>query len=185
MLRGYREAFDRFQGAASDMDPAPSAIALFEALNWAVALDDRCGAHWAPDGKPLGPKWLERWTGDATIARAIRFARNRAHHQWAEALIIHFVNVRSDKVNTEFVWSWNSVAKLPPAERQDRKGEAAYESVLADRPAAPTLSDVGRLYAELADLLEPRIAPGAEARRASGDPGLAGLPIVPDRVRID
>jgi hypothetical protein len=92
MLRGYQEAFERFQGTGSVMDAVLSAIALFEALNWAVAFDDRCGAHWVPDGKPLGPKWLERWTGDATIARAIRFARNRVHHQWAEALIIRLLS---------------------------------------------------------------------------------------------
>jgi hypothetical protein len=48
-------------------------------------LDDRCREHWAPDGNPLGSEWLRRWRGDVTIARAIRFARNRVHHQWAEA----------------------------------------------------------------------------------------------------
>jgi hypothetical protein len=160
MLRGYREAVGRFRIAAATMDPEPGIIALFEALNWAVALDERCGKHWAPDGEPLGSKWLERWSGDVAIARGIRFARNRAHHQWAEALMLHFVNVRSDRPNDEFEWRWRAAAELPsaPPERADRRGEKAYEELLAGHAAETTLSSVEDLYDDLANLLEPRLA---------------------------
>ena len=45
MLLGYTEAINRFDAAANKNDPIGSYTALFEALNWAVALDDRTDAH--------------------------------------------------------------------------------------------------------------------------------------------
>lgn len=162
LLRGYFEAFDRFRFAATQTDPILGILSLFEALNWAVALDDRCGEHWVPDGYPLRSQWLGRWRGDATIVRATRFARNRVHHQWAEALELRSSIVRSPlrDPSHEFEWNWRSAADLPPAppNRQDPTGEAAYEKLLAGRPAEATLSPVRGLYSELADLLEPRLA---------------------------
>ncbi len=163
VLRGYCEAFDRFQLAATQTDPIPGILSLFEALNWAVVLDDRCREHWAPDGNPLGSEWLRRWRGDATIARAIRFARNRVHHQWAEALELRPPTVRSPlrDPSHESDWYWRSAADLPPASRnrQVPAGEAAYEKLLAGRPAELTLSPIRGLYSELADHLEPPLAP--------------------------
>ena len=45
MLIGYTEAIDRFDAAASQNNPVGTYTALFEALNWAVALDDRTKPH--------------------------------------------------------------------------------------------------------------------------------------------
>jgi hypothetical protein len=56
-------------------------MALFETLNWAVALDERVGTHWLPDGKPLGWKWRQRLGHGAEIMGGVRFARNSVHHQ--------------------------------------------------------------------------------------------------------
>ena len=64
MLIGYTDAAARFDRAAKDADQDPIAVynALFEVLNWAVALDDRVGEHWRPDGgdQPLGFAWRDR-----------------------------------------------------------------------------------------------------------------------------
>lgn len=40
MLVGYTEALDRFDEASKKRDPVATYTALFEALNWAVAIDD-------------------------------------------------------------------------------------------------------------------------------------------------
>lgn len=158
LLRGYCEAFERLQLATAQSDPGPSILALFEALNWAVVLDDRCIKHWVPDGAPCGHAWLAHWRGDAGIARAIRFARNRVHHQWAEALELRSPS-RSPRSRT-CEWYWRSAADLPPApaRRRDPDGETAYQKLLAGRPTELTLSPIRGLYSELADLLEPRLA---------------------------
>jgi hypothetical protein len=60
MFDGYDQALTRLESAVRGTDPAPAFIALFEALNWAVALDDRAGEHWAPEGKTLGFGWRDR-----------------------------------------------------------------------------------------------------------------------------
>jgi hypothetical protein len=41
MLVGYTEALDRFDEASKKRDPIATYTALFEALNWAAAIDDR------------------------------------------------------------------------------------------------------------------------------------------------
>lgn len=75
-VRGFDEAYARLRPAVNDTDTPPehAFLPLFEALNWAAAL-----SH------------LER-AGQITIAvepddiRGIRFARDRAHHHWGNAL---------------------------------------------------------------------------------------------------
>jgi len=92
---------------------------------------------------------------------AIRFARNRVQHQWAEALELRPPTVRSPLRDSshDSDWYWRSAADLPPASRKAPAGEAAYEKLLAGRPAELTLSAIRGLYSELADLLEPPLAP--------------------------
>jgi hypothetical protein len=87
MFDGYDQALTRLEAAAKGREPAPAFIALFEALNWAVALDDRAGKHFAPQGKTLGFGWRD-WPRGAHLMRAVRFARNNVHHQWSDALAL-------------------------------------------------------------------------------------------------
>jgi hypothetical protein len=86
MLDGYTDAAARFDAAEKTHDPQGTYMALFETLNWAVALDERAGTHWLPDGKPLGWKWRQRLGHGAEIMGGVRFARNSVHHQWSDAL---------------------------------------------------------------------------------------------------
>jgi hypothetical protein len=87
LLRGYAQAFERFSLATRERDEVTTFVPLFEALNWAVALDDRCAQHWAPEGEPLGFAWRDRVTG-AEVMRGVRWARNGVHHQWSDALVV-------------------------------------------------------------------------------------------------
>src|SRR5450755_3053386 len=73
--------FERYE-----FDPIAAYNALFEALNWAVAMDDRVGKHWAPDGKPLDWAWRERLGRGVEVMGGVRYARNRVHHQWSDAM---------------------------------------------------------------------------------------------------
>ena len=72
MFDGYHQALTRLEAAGTWDEPAPAFIALFEALNWAVALDDRAGEHWAPEGKTLRRR-LARPCAGRLSDRAIRF----------------------------------------------------------------------------------------------------------------
>jgi hypothetical protein len=86
MFNGYVDALARFDTAIRTTDPAATFVPLFEALNWAVALDQRTRDHFVPDGKPIGYGWPARIGHGAEIIGGVRFARNSIHHQWSDAL---------------------------------------------------------------------------------------------------
>ena len=68
MREGYRQALERFHAARLGSDASTAFMPLFEALSWVASLDERL------DYPDLGE------------LRGLRFARNRVHHQWADAL---------------------------------------------------------------------------------------------------
>jgi hypothetical protein len=68
LLRGCAQALARFHDARLGRDSVAAFIPLFEALNWAASIDEGLG-------------YL-----DHAELQGSRFARNRVHHQWADAL---------------------------------------------------------------------------------------------------
>ena len=60
MYAGYAAAMDRFHEASKKHDATATFFPLFEALNWAVALDERAAKHWTPAGEPLSWEWGAR-----------------------------------------------------------------------------------------------------------------------------
>lgn len=173
LLGGYDAACERFWAAAKEPERNLGFYALFEALNWAVALDERSGEHWAPDGQPLGWKWRDR-IGGAEVMRGVRFARNSVHHQWTHALVARPL---TDVTPQGFVggpdafgfarpeaeslgWVWRDADELPQAQRRDAAGEATYRRSLEGRPAALTREELQRVFWKLWQLLERPMFPG-------------------------
>lgn len=153
LLAGYRSALQRFHDARLASDAAVTYHALFEALNWAVALDDQVRAHWSPRGKPLDWNWRDE-VGEGGHVRAVRFARNRVHHQWADALEL----AEGFAFPTTFPlvfheWRWRPSVDLPP--RDDDRDQDIYDKLLARQPARYVLDALNAQYGLLADLLEP------------------------------
>lgn len=159
LLGGYQAAGRRFTQARLDRDPAPTFQALFEALNWAVALDDQVRLHWAPAGTPLDWAWRDQ-VDDGHHVRAVRFARNRVHHQWADALYLDAggfsAPIESALVTHE--WKWRPSADLP--EGMGSSGADDYDRHLAGSPARFTIRRIDAVYRRLALLLEPDIPSG-------------------------
>src|SRR4051794_27590539 len=85
LLRGYHRALLRFQRDGQSDDSESALHSLFEALEWAVALDEVIAEIWRPAGSREGFDWRSRVTG-AEVLDAVRYVRNRVHHQWADAL---------------------------------------------------------------------------------------------------
>ncbi len=144
---GYREAVERFREAARSDNHALAFIPLFEALNWAAVIDDRCAAHFVPDGvanKP-GRDWQKRLTGRETL-RAVRFARNRVHHEWDEAVVLD-----------GGVWVWRAVDDLPASFERGKHGQGRrlYEEELAGQPVDTVLGTLGKDFKFVVELLEP------------------------------
>jgi hypothetical protein len=85
MVRGLAAACERFRHAAELQAPEPAYFALFECLNWAVALDELVGEIWRPEGRREGWDWRKRVEG-ADVLIGVRLVRNLVHHRWALAL---------------------------------------------------------------------------------------------------
>jgi hypothetical protein len=122
MFVGFAETLNLLDDAGDDVILAFNAV--FEALNWAVALDERVGEHWVPDGTPLRRDWRARLGPEAELMAGIRFARNRIHHQWSDVM---FPSVTP---SGDFrAWMWRPVEDLP-AGRADAHGEEIYRAHL-------------------------------------------------------
>jgi hypothetical protein len=155
MVNGMRMAVERFTAAGHD--PMPAAIPLFEALNWAVALDERLVKDWIPDGKARRPgwDWPVRLTNeaDAEAVRGIRFIRNRVHHQWADALLLVKAGYSYPRRDRE--WAWAPISDLPKAEPGHDRGREGYKRLLEGRAVDYTLASLAETYEFVTQLLDP------------------------------
>ena len=158
LLGGYLAALERFHEARLTRDSSAAFRPLFEALNWAVALDDQVAARWAPHGQPLGLSWSDQ-IANGEYVRAVRFARNRVHHQWADALVLTDGFTFPATFPIAFhEWRWRPSSELPVG-RSDQDRQARYDELLAGQPARFALDVLDAPYRQLADLLEPAITP--------------------------
>jgi hypothetical protein len=155
MFDGYVDALRRFDAAARTSDAVGTFVPLFEALNWAVALDQRIAAHFVPDGRPAGLRWPSRIGYGAVIMPGVRFARNSVHHQWSEALEL--------RGGTHFSeWVWRAADELPtPDQPPHPENERVYREQMEGRPARVCLDALGGAFLFLKELLEPFTMPRA------------------------
>jgi len=162
---GFAQAYGRFQSAQTGREPTPAFFALFEALNWAHAVDDVIAKTWSPRGKVEG----YGWRSDPALAGAeelpnvmsgLRYARNRVHHQWADALILE-EGRRYPHTSPRmfFSWVWRQADELPtpPDEGREAPGREAYTSALAGRKAQAALAEISRAFTFIGPLLDPPI----------------------------
>ncbi len=130
MIVGFEHAVHRHRIAVEARNSVSAFLAVFEALNWATSIDERLKS-WSPDGEPLG--WARRGRIEqAEILRGIRFARNRAHHQWANVLVLPTAEAFP-------IWTWRDADELPAGDQNDHGGETIYRHQLAGMSVQPDL----------------------------------------------
>jgi hypothetical protein len=162
MFEGFAGAAGRFNDATKGCDPTAAFIPLFEALNWAVALDDRAAKRWTPEGKVLGWEWREKVPG-AEIMRGVRFVRNSVHHDWSDALTLDKGGRAYPKTFpvVYFEWRWRAAGELPEPGRKDKAGEEVYGQELEGQPARVTLETLTGALRFLREAMEPSSLPRA------------------------
>jgi hypothetical protein len=138
LLRGYQQAYQRWMtGPRIDPEPEAAFFAIFEALNWAVAVDNR-----------LKTTFRGRWPGtddERGYRSGFRYARNAVHHDWARALWVDHRGVYPPTPLPApfFEWCW------APALRSTRSsGRTQYLSHLSGKPVRFTLEALESLYVE-------------------------------------
>lgn len=110
----------------------------------------------------------------AEIVQGVRFARNRVHHQWSDALKLDEVGFTFPMTLplVFFEWCWRAVDDLPEPEGERHKdpgGEEIYRQQLEGRPARITLDALTAVFHFLRQVLEP-----SSLRRAPNPPVMTG-----------
>ena len=125
LLHGLAKAYERFMSEGRlAVEPVDAYMPIFEALNWAAALDERI----AVDAK--GWSWRKRVSNGEFVA-GLRFAHNRAHHQWAAVLYVTTGAILPTYLPMPlFEWRWR---RDLPAGRDDR-GKEEYADHLPTYP---------------------------------------------------
>jgi hypothetical protein len=152
MLEGFRLATERYHAAMSDPDYRRMLLALFEALNWATALDDRLKDDWK-HSQPKGVGvWPEGFTHRDTI-RGLRYVRARVHHQWAAAIYRSWVGAPYPPVRDP-EWRWLPAQHLLPPPPKHRHFRDEYDWQLAAEPVRDTLGGLDECFSEAVTALE-------------------------------
>jgi hypothetical protein len=124
-VRGYLLAVERFKAAVTARAPDDLTIALFEAANWLVSINEN----------DRGVRLFN--LNDDQHARALMYARHRIHHNWAAAI---------GPGASPGEWIWRDRDHLPgPYNRRHDKphDEALYQKVLEGRPVVEVLDRIG------------------------------------------
>jgi hypothetical protein len=146
-VKGFDGAYARLRPLIGDVNvPTEEAfIPLFEALHWTVALSEVADAQKNPALEGVKSDFL-----------ALRFARNRAHHQWANALetadialpprpIVVLASRRGGGVRqrgptSARAWVWVDADRLPPG--TNKRGKHEYVTQLQGLQAHAVLDRV-------------------------------------------
>jgi hypothetical protein len=153
-VAGYSEALERFRRAVHDSRlPEETFRPLFEALSWAFSIDD----FWLLEGK--------RHELREPLIVAVRFARNRATHRWADILDLRDEPAAGLAVTPaggggrrggahpsgHLVrhWCWRDLDELPRAPEKFRRGEEDYRRLLSRKLVQPTLDDLEAIFSRL------------------------------------
>jgi hypothetical protein len=155
LIDGFSRARGRFVEAAARGEPeVETFIPLFEALNWAAAIE----AKIRDDAKDRGERAYDTATPDGQLLLAMRFVRGRVHHQWALALEPVDVpvatitvqlgtgmgrsGVRPPAVVRDWHWLPVERLRLPRKGREHKNKEKAYRCLLAGHPVRETLEQL-------------------------------------------
>jgi len=145
-IEGYEQAARRFYDVMNETDPLATFIPLFDALGWAVAIDSRFQGAWQQARTNPAKWWSDGFIHGDTV-KGVRFARNRVHHHWADALETTR-GAQIPRVLPFALMEWRWRAELPPGRSDEFKEH--YDQEVASHPARVTLGDLSECFADAA-----------------------------------
>ncbi len=155
LRNGFHAATERFEEARTSTDSESAYQSIFEALNWAVAFEDRIRRDWVPEGKPLDFAWRD-WIAGAHILEAVRWTRNTVHHDWVDALALaEGAAYPRTYPRVYFEWCWRPAAELPVTDLQRPAGRAAYIDSLEGQTVRDTLDRLNEVLSRVTHIIDP------------------------------
>lgn len=137
LLAGFNQAYGRYKVAKNEKDSQKVFFPLFETLNWAVSIIFRLVKD---DSK----------FSEEPLLKAIKYIRNRVHHQWTDALILSTKGMAlpAELPAAFHEWLWKSLDKVPKPDKgfADPTGEKSYKKLLEGKPARQTLLALNDLF---------------------------------------
>lgn len=146
LIKGYHQSYQRYKVAKNQSDPEELFFSLFETLNWAVSVDEKL--------KKEKTNWQHSFGKKGEIMRAIRYVRNRVHHQWADAMFKS--SGAAFPLELPFAlmeWNWKKLEDLPPIEPlfKDEKGKQMYKEYLEGEPIRFSLGKLDNFFSQIAN----------------------------------
>lgn len=80
LVLGFEQAYERIKDAKNQKEKLEVFLALFETLNWIVTIDYKL--------QEKEKEWYKKFGKDGEVVKALRYARNRVHHQWADITLM-------------------------------------------------------------------------------------------------
>lgn len=152
LVTGFDRAYERLQESITkEADPDEIFLSIFEALHWVVA-----AVYYAQEFAIAVPISGDDWL-------ALRYARNRADHQWGMALRLAddvpfhggptVMAGGSRRIEPEVIrdWVWIDDGQLPPPDPShlDPSGQRAYIGSFQGKPAREVLERFSAAVAPL------------------------------------
>lgn len=126
-----------------------AALAICDALNWAIELDRHFAEHWHPHGKRLGSAWTIE-AGQTAHFAALRFVNARVRDgDWRDALALGAEG-----------WTWRSADDLP-GHAEACSDPTGYVREIQGRSALATLAVIASPIEQMRRILAPGTADGA------------------------
>lgn len=144
LIEGFRRSYSKTKDAKNRSESLEVFYALFETMNWIVCIDDKL--------KNSNPNWIKNYSDeDVQLLKAIRYARNRVHHQWVEIMSLRDKSIFPAQFPISFhEWVWRKSVDLPLADSQhpDINGKCAYEFVLQGQPIKLALIKIDSIFSK-------------------------------------
>ncbi len=144
LILGFEQAYSRIKDAKNKKERLGVFFALFETLNWIVTIDDKL--------QDKEKEWYRKLGKDGETVRALRYARNRVHHQWADIVLITSGAAIPATIPLAFhEWVWKKLENIPPEDPKhtDEEGKKLYKELLEGRPVRYSLQVMSHIFDDL------------------------------------
>jgi hypothetical protein len=149
---GFDRACKRFYRGMPSHERGAASIPLYEALNWAVAIDDQLQERWLATPTTADPHWADGFIHGDTV-KGVRWARNVVHHQWTAAMYMTRSGLPADARPDEFEWRWMWKLADDPKKARPQELANAYYWKVGGRPVRKTLGELSLCFADAAAAL--------------------------------